>query len=147
MTREEAVVIRLAAAQGGCPARRGVLSAMHRCSGKGASAPKTGRSAASRRSAPRFPATVSASRWTCLVARSATPIVPAACRWRWGGSAIPPDTRCRPACLAAAGEFDTLHRWIYKDGELIAASPGIIAVSQSAFTPEKKVQVLGVLRR
>jgi hypothetical protein len=33
------------------------------------------------------------------------------------------------------GEFDTLHLWVYKDGELRAASPGIIATSQSAFLP------------
>ena len=30
------------------------------------------------------------------------------------------------------GEFDTLHLWVYKDGALRAASPGIIATSQSA---------------
>src|SRR5688572_10241122 len=34
----------------------------------------------------------------------------------------------------AAGH--TLHLWVYKDGALVAASPGIIAVSQSAFIPE-----------
>jgi hypothetical protein len=33
------------------------------------------------------------------------------------------------------GEFDTLHLWIYKEGELRGASPGIIATSQSAFLP------------
>jgi hypothetical protein len=52
---------------------------------------------------------------------------------RWfgnpGGHTLPPGI---PGCC---GEFDTLHLWIYKDGELIAASPGIIAVSQSAFIP------------
>jgi Lysyl oxidase len=30
------------------------------------------------------------------------------------------------------GEFDTLHLWVYKQGALRAASPGIIATSQSA---------------
>jgi hypothetical protein len=53
---------------------------------------------------------------------------------RWfgdpAGHTLPPGV---PACC---GEFDTLHLWIYKDGALIAASPGIIAVSQSAFIPE-----------
>jgi len=53
---------------------------------------------------------------------------------RWfgnpGGHTLPPGV---PACC---GEFDTLHLWIYKNGELVAASPGIIAVSQSAFLPE-----------
>jgi hypothetical protein len=52
---------------------------------------------------------------------------------RWfgnpGGHTLPPGI---PGCC---GEFDTLHLWIYKDGELAAASPGIIAVSQSAFLP------------
>jgi hypothetical protein len=52
---------------------------------------------------------------------------------RWfgnpAGHTLPPDV---PGCC---GEFDTLHLWIYKDGALIAASPGIIAVSQSAFIP------------
>ena len=38
-----------------------------------------------------------------------------------------------PGCC---GEFDTLHLWVYRDGALVAASPGIIAVSQSAFLPE-----------
>jgi hypothetical protein len=38
-----------------------------------------------------------------------------------------------PGCC---GEFDTLHLWVYKDGELRGASPGIIATSQSAFLPE-----------
>jgi hypothetical protein len=53
---------------------------------------------------------------------------------RWfgnpGGHTLPPDI---PGCC---GEFDTLHLWIYKDGALVAASPGIIATSQSAFLPE-----------
>jgi hypothetical protein len=53
---------------------------------------------------------------------------------RWfgnpGGHTLPPGV---PGCC---GEFDTLHLWIYKDGALVAASPGIIAVSQSAFLPE-----------
>lgn len=53
---------------------------------------------------------------------------------RWfgnpGGHTLPPGV---PACC---GEFDTLHLWVYKDGELVASSPGIIAVSQSAFIPE-----------
>ncbi len=33
------------------------------------------------------------------------------------------------------GEFNTLHLWVYKNDELVAASPGIIAVSQSALIP------------
>jgi hypothetical protein len=53
---------------------------------------------------------------------------------RWfgnpGGHTLPPGV---PGCC---GEFDTLHLWVYKDGALRAASPGIIAVSQSAFIPE-----------
>jgi hypothetical protein len=53
---------------------------------------------------------------------------------RWfgnpGGHTLPPGI---PGCC---GEFDTLHLWVYKDGALVAASPGIIAVSQSAFLPE-----------
>jgi len=53
---------------------------------------------------------------------------------RWfgnpGGHTLPPGV---PGCC---GEFDTLHLWVYKDGALTAASPGIIAVSQSAFLPE-----------
>src|SRR5688500_16881812 len=53
---------------------------------------------------------------------------------RWfgnpGGHTLPPGV---PGCC---GEFDTLHLWIYKDGALVASSPGIIAVSQSAFIPE-----------
>jgi len=52
---------------------------------------------------------------------------------RWfgnpGGHTLPPGI---PGCC---GEFDTLHLWVYKDGVLVAASPGIIAVSQSAFLP------------
>jgi hypothetical protein len=53
---------------------------------------------------------------------------------RWfgnpGGHTLPPGV---PACC---GEFDTVHLWVYQAGELVAASPGIIAVSQSAFLPE-----------
>lgn len=52
---------------------------------------------------------------------------------RWfgnpGGHVLPPGI---PGCC---GEFDTLHLWVYRDGSLIASSPGIIAVSQSAFLP------------
>ncbi len=53
---------------------------------------------------------------------------------RWfgnpGGHTLPPGV---PGCC---GEFDTLHLWVYKDGALIASSPGIIAVSQSTFIPQ-----------
>jgi hypothetical protein len=53
---------------------------------------------------------------------------------RWfgdvAGHTLPPGV---PACC---GEFDTLHLWVYRDGELVAASPGIIAVAQSTFLPE-----------
>jgi hypothetical protein len=53
---------------------------------------------------------------------------------RWfgnpGGHTLPPGV---PGCC---GEFDTLHLWIYRNGALVASSPGIIAVSQSAFIPE-----------
>jgi hypothetical protein len=53
---------------------------------------------------------------------------------RWfgnpGGHTLPPGI---PGCC---GEFDTLHLWIYKDGALVGASPGIIATSQSAFMAE-----------
>jgi hypothetical protein len=53
---------------------------------------------------------------------------------RWfgnpGGHTLPPGV---PGCC---GEFDTLHLWVYRDGALVAASPGIIAVSQSAFLAE-----------
>lgn len=53
---------------------------------------------------------------------------------RWfgnpGGHTLPPGV---PGCC---GEFDTLHLWVYRDGALVASSPGIIAVSQSAFLPE-----------
>ena len=53
---------------------------------------------------------------------------------RWfgnpGGHTLPPGV---PGCC---GEFDTLHLWVYKDGALIASSPGIIAVSQSTFIPK-----------
>jgi hypothetical protein len=55
---------------------------------------------------------------------------------RWfgnpGGHTLPPGV---PGCC---GEFDTLHLWIYKDGAQVAASAGIIAVSQSAFIAEPK---------
>jgi len=44
---------------------------------------------------------------------------------RWfgnpGGHTLPPGV---PGCC---GEFDTLNLWVYKDGVLIASSPGIIA--------------------
>ena len=53
---------------------------------------------------------------------------------RWfgnpGGHTLPPGV---PGCC---GEFDTLNLWVYKDGVLIASSPGIIAVSQSTFIPK-----------
>jgi hypothetical protein len=53
---------------------------------------------------------------------------------RWfgnpGGHTLPPGV---PGCC---GEFDTLHLFVYRDGALVAASAGIIAVSQSAFIPE-----------
>jgi hypothetical protein len=53
---------------------------------------------------------------------------------RWfgnpGGHTLPPGV---PGCC---GEFDTLNLWVYRDGALVAASPGIIAVSQSAFLSE-----------
>jgi len=53
---------------------------------------------------------------------------------RWfgnpGGHTLPPGV---PGCC---GEFDTLHLWVYRGGALVAASPGIIAVSQSAFLSE-----------
>ncbi len=53
---------------------------------------------------------------------------------RWfgnpGGHTLPPGV---PGCC---GEFDTLNLWVYHDGALVAASPGIIAVSQSAFLSE-----------
>lgn len=57
--------------------------------------------------------------------------VQVALRW-FGNSAghtLPPDV---PGCC---GEFDTLHLFVYKDGAPVAASAGIIAVSQSAFIP------------
>ena len=53
---------------------------------------------------------------------------------RWFGN--PGPHTLPPGVPACCGEFDTLHLWIYKDGALVAASPGIIAVSQSAFMPE-----------
>ena len=53
---------------------------------------------------------------------------------RWFGN--PAGHTLPPGVPGCCGEFDTLHLWIYKDGALIAASPGIIAVSQSAFIPE-----------
>ena len=40
---------------------------------------------------------------------------------RPGWTLLPPGV---PGCC---GEFDTLHLWIYKDGALVGASPGIIA--------------------
>lgn len=53
---------------------------------------------------------------------------------RWFGN--PAGHTLPPGVPACCGEFDTLHLWIYKDGALVAASPGIIAVSQSAFLSE-----------
>ncbi len=50
---------------------------------------------------------------------------------RWFGN--PAGHTLPPGVPACCGEFDTLHLWIYKDGALVGASPGIIAVSQSAF--------------
>lgn len=52
---------------------------------------------------------------------------------RWFGTN--PGHQLPPGVPACCGEFDTLHLWVYKDGDLVAASPGIIAVSQSAFIP------------
>jgi hypothetical protein len=52
---------------------------------------------------------------------------------RWFGNPGPHELP--PGVPGCCGEFDTLHLWVYKDGELRAASPGIIAVSQSAFLP------------
>ena len=53
---------------------------------------------------------------------------------RWFGN--PAGHTLPPGVPGCCGEFDTLHLWVYKDGALVAASPGIIAVSQSAFLPE-----------
>lgn len=53
---------------------------------------------------------------------------------RWFGN--PMGHTLPPGVPACCGEFDTLHLWVYKAGVLVAASPGIIAVSQSAFLPE-----------
>ena len=53
---------------------------------------------------------------------------------RWFGN--PAGHTLPPGVPGCCGEFDTLHLWIYKDGALVAASPGIIAVSQSAFIAE-----------
>jgi hypothetical protein len=53
---------------------------------------------------------------------------------RWFGN--PAGHTLPPGIPGCCGEFDTLHLWVYKDGALVAASPGIIAVSQSAFLPE-----------
>jgi hypothetical protein len=52
---------------------------------------------------------------------------------RWFGNPGPHELP--PGVPGCCGEFDTLHLWVYKDGELRAASPGIIATSQSAFLP------------
>lgn len=49
---------------------------------------------------------------------------------RWFGN--PGPHTLPPGVPGCCGEFDTLHLWVYKDGLLRAASPGIIAVSQSA---------------
>lgn len=58
---------------------------------------------------------------------------------RWFGN--PGPHTLPPGVPGCCGEFDTLHLWVYKDGELRAASPGIIAVSQSALlqSPENGV--------
>jgi hypothetical protein len=53
---------------------------------------------------------------------------------RWFGN--PGAHELPPGVPGCCGEFDTLHLWVYKDGELRGASPGIIATSQSAFLPE-----------
>jgi hypothetical protein len=53
---------------------------------------------------------------------------------RWFGN--PAGHTLPPGVPGCCGEFDTLHLWVYKNGALVAASPGIIAVSQSAFLPE-----------
>ncbi|MBL9023997.1 MAG: hypothetical protein JNL21_17505 [Myxococcales bacterium] len=53
---------------------------------------------------------------------------------RWFGN--PGPHTLPPGVPGCCGEFDTLNLWIYKDGDLVGASPGIIAVSQSAFIPE-----------
>lgn len=53
---------------------------------------------------------------------------------RWFGN--PGPHTLPPGVPGCCGEFDTLHLWVYKDGELVGASPGIIAVAQSAFIPE-----------
>jgi hypothetical protein len=50
---------------------------------------------------------------------------------RWFGN--PGPHQLPPGVPACCGECDTLHLWVYKDGVLRAASPGIIATSQSAF--------------
>ena len=53
---------------------------------------------------------------------------------RWFGN--PGPHTLPPGVPGCCGEFDTLHLWVYKDHQLVAASPGIIAISQSAFVPE-----------
>lgn len=53
---------------------------------------------------------------------------------RWFGNPGPHELP--PGIPGCCGEFDTLHLWIYKDGVLRGASPGIIATSQSAFIPD-----------
>jgi hypothetical protein len=53
---------------------------------------------------------------------------------RWFGN--PAGHTLPPGVPGCCGEFDTLHLWIYKGGSLVASSPGIIAVSQSAYLPE-----------
>src|SRR5689334_24250314 len=53
---------------------------------------------------------------------------------RWFGN--PAGHTLPPGVPGCCGEFDTLHLWVYRDGALVAASPGIIAVSQSAFLAE-----------
>ena len=43
---------------------------------------------------------------------------------RWFGN--PAGHTLPPGVPGCCGEFDTLHLWVYKDGALVAASPGII---------------------
>ncbi len=52
---------------------------------------------------------------------------------RWFGN--PGHHELPPGVPGCCGEFDTLNLWVYKDGVLRGSSPGIIAVSQSAYIP------------
>lgn len=52
---------------------------------------------------------------------------------RWFGN--PGPHTLPPGVPGCCGEFDTLHLFVYKDGELRGVSAGIIAVAQSAFLP------------